>query len=167
MTIYLNIGSNIGNRLGNIDKAIACLLNRPLFNGATVDKSDVIETEPWGFQSENKFLNIGLAVRVGDNLEPESVLEETQAVERLCGSSNNHRDEHGGYADRIVDIDIIAIDELIYNSDRLTLPHPRMHIREFVLRPLLELSSGWRHPIINRTVKELIDGLSMKESEIL
>ncbi len=75
-------------------------------------------------------------------------------------SSASHRDESGNYVDRIIDIDLIAYDDLIIDSEALTLPHPRMHLREFVLRPLALLWPDWRHPILDLTAQELLDSMT-------
>lgn len=156
-TIYLNIGSNNGDRHALIEQAVAAVSE--IYPGARVRRSDYIETVPWGFESEYRFLNIGVAVTVdnGDWGEEQCLqtLHKIAAVERGIDASP-HRDSEGNYIDRKIDIDIIAIDDMVMDTPELTLPHPRMHLREFVLKPMAQLAPEWRHPILNLTAEELI-----------
>lgn len=160
MNIYLNIGSNTGNRLENINKAIAFLINSALMENNTYVLSDVIESAPWGFESENLFLNIGMRIVLERKISPLKILELTQSIERQWGAGNVHRDTDGNYTDRPMDIDIIAVDDVVLDSQCLTLPHPRMHLREFVLAPMNQISPDWVHPIFKVTAKELLDRLN-------
>lgn len=148
MTIHLNIGSNLGNRPASISRAVALL--REAFPGGAVRVSETVESEPWGFDSANKFLNAGVAIDIGGDIDPEEVLSRTQSVERAI-SPASHRKPDGSYADRLVDVDIIAIDSepgrtVEYQSATLTLPHPRARQRPFVLGPLGALCPG--HPLL-------------------
>lgn len=148
---YLNIGSNIGDREAQIECAVAVV--ERLF-GSACRRSGVVDSEAWGFESENRFLNIGLAVFT--ELEPEAVLKLLQRAEAVCGASA-HRDASGGYVDRNVDIDFIALDDVVWNSATLTLPHPLMHARRFVLEPMAELASEWRHPLSGLTAAQMLE----------
>ncbi len=87
--------------------------------------------------------------------ELESLLDATQAVERSI-SSMPHRNADGSYRDREIDIDIIAVDDVVYSSERLVLPHPRMRGRYFVLRPMVSLLPGWRHPATGLAVEDML-----------
>lgn len=98
--------------------------------------SDIIDSEPWGYDSGNRYLNIGVAFET--DLTPHALLQATQHIERQCGATA-HRAPDGSYLDRTLDIDIIAVDNLHIDTPELTLPHPRMHLREFVLAPLRQL----------------------------
>lgn len=98
-------------------------------------QSSMIETEPWGFESKNRFLNMVVVIRT--TLAPLELLDATQKVEREMG--RNEKSVNGIYHDRIIDIDIIAYDNIKMDTPRLTLPHPRAHIRDFVMIPLKEL----------------------------
>lgn len=98
-------------------------------------QSTAIETEPWGFESPNKFLN--MCVRVLTQLQPEEVLRATQDIERQLGRTQKSTD--GGYHDRPIDIDILMYDDLHITLPSLTLPHPLMHERDFVMIPLREI----------------------------
>ena len=148
MTIHLNIGSNLGNRPALISRAVALL--REAFPEAHFRVSEPVESEPWGFVSENTFVNVGVAICVAGDIDPEEVLSRTQNVERAI-SPASHRKPDGSYADRLVDVDIIAIDSgpgrtVGYQSATLTLPHPRARQRPIVLGPLRALCPG--HPLL-------------------
>lgn len=133
MIVYANIGSNIGNRNELIQKALERISEK--FGICCV--SSYIESDPWGFESENRFLNLGVSFI--SELEPEKILAELQAIEKSI-SDCSHRDREGRYKDRYIDIDIMTIDEIHYQSQRLTLPHPHLFERNFFLIPLRELN---------------------------
>ena len=147
MTIHLNIGSNIGHRHSAIERAVAAL---SVALPGRIAVSDPIETPPWGFESPNPFVNVGVRIDMASDLAPADVLEAVMAVQRSI-SPLSHRDATGGYCDRLIDIDIIAIDDIVLDTPDLTLPHPRMHLRDFVLIPLAALAPDWRHPLLHKT----------------
>lgn len=136
MRIHLNIGSNQGDRAALIERAVALLMRA--MPDARVRRSAPVESEPWGFDSPNAFLNIGLMIDLPRSIDPEALLDITQAAERAI-SPASHRNPDGSYRDRLIDIDIIAVDRLRLHTPRLTLPHPRAALRPFVLTPLREL----------------------------
>lgn len=139
-TAHINIGSNIGDRMLNIRAAVAAIC-ATIDAGAAV--SDPVESDPWGFQSPNRFVNIGVTVHT--DLEPLPLLRALRGIERsLC--PDPHRDSDGRYIDRAIDIDLIFVDDIVIDSPELTLPHPRLHERPFVLTPLLQLHPGWKSP---------------------
>lgn len=142
-TAYLNIGSNIGDRQAQIDLAVVRI--EQLCN-STARRSDVIETPAWGFDSKSLFLNIGIAIET--DLSPEDLLKGLQAIEKSI-SPTSHRDKDGNYIDRVIDIDIIAIDDMIIDTPTLVVPHPRMHLRDFVLIPMKQLAPEWKNPRIS------------------
>ena len=116
----------------------------------------MITSEPWGFSSPNMFVNVG--VEVETSLPAEVLFRRlTEVQDGISGAS--HRNADGSYADRLVDIDLIFYDNMVSGSAELTLPHPRMHLREFVLRPVAELSPDWRHPLLDKTASGLLDDL--------
>ena len=153
--IHLNIGSNLGHRRALIELAVAGL--RPALGGE-MRVSAPVESPPWGFDSPHPFLNVGVAVSVPGPVDPGGVLDVCRSVERSI-SSASHRTPDGGYADRLIDIDIIAIDDIVMDTPELTLPHPRMHLRGFVLAPMAELAPEWRHPVSGLTAREMIESL--------
>ena len=130
--VYLSLGSNLGDRHATMRRAIALLGERV----GTVDRqSSFIETEPWGFQSVNRFLN--MCVRVLTNLSPEQVLAVTKQIERELGRTQKSVD--GQYHDRPIDIDILMYDDQNIDLPDLKLPHPHMKERDFVMIPLREI----------------------------
>ena len=147
MTVHLNIGTNIGRRHANLGQAAAAL---SLCLPGRMTLSEPVESEPWGFVSDNRFLNMAAAIELDGPMDPLEILGRVQEAERsVCADS--HRTASGGYADRVIDIDIIAVDAIVMSDPRLTLPHPRMHLRPFVLIPMAETAPGWIHPILGLT----------------
>lgn len=144
-TVHFNIGSNIGDRAAQIERAVALLLLalRP----RRCVRSDVVESEPWGYDSPHRFLNMGLAVELRGHVSPHRVLAIAQGVEKMI-SRGAHRDPAGAYADRRIDIDIISMEadgrEVRVESPELTLPHPRAEEREFVVIPLRQTRAALR-----------------------
>lgn len=150
-TAHINIGSNIGDRLSLIGEAVAAV---ELAFNTKATCSEPIESKPWGFDSTNSFINIGVNIEVG-NMAPVEVLRLLLTAQAQVDSSP-HRNADGSYADRLIDIDLIAIGSEVADTPELTLPHPRMHLREFVLRPMSELLPSWRHPLLHATASELL-----------
>ena len=152
MNYFLNIGSNIGDRRDNLYRAVVAMAAG---TGGCVT-SGIVESEPWGYESANRFLNMGMWI--GSGIPPLAMLDRIHDVERQLGSGN-HRDDHGNYIDRLVDIDIMAIDDLVIDTPALQVPHPRMHLRDFFLRPMAELAPGWIHPITGLTAAQMLHDL--------
>lgn len=130
--LYLSLGTNLGNRKGNIREAIQKIEEQV---GAVVRQSALYETKPWGFSSPNDFINA--CVKVSTSLSPRQVLEATQRIERELGRTL--KSVNGEYHDRIIDIDILLYDDLYINEPDLHIPHPLMEEREFVMVPLKEI----------------------------
>lgn len=129
---YLSLGSNLGDRHATMQSAILLLDSQ----AGSVDRvSSAIETEPWGFKSANKFLN--MCVRITTTLSPEQLLATTKDIELQLGRTT--KSVNGQYHDRPIDIDILTYDDLHINTPSLTLPHPPMHERDFVMIPLREI----------------------------
>ena len=140
-TIYLNIGTNLGNRLNNINKAIA-LIEKKLCSSSS--RSEIFESKPWGFISDNPFYNICIAIE--SDINPYKLLTIIKDIERKMGSSI-HRTPSGDYADRIIDIDIVAIGNLIITSPELTIPHRHLLDRPFFFVPLKQVAPSWKYPV--------------------
>lgn len=136
MTIYVNIGSNQGDRHALIEQAVALIVSH--WSPSPVRRSRYVESEPWGYDSPNKFLNLGIAIDAEGAVNPFDTLHSLQAIEHSI-SPTPHRNPDGTYADRLIDIDLIAIDNLRIDTPELTLPHPRAHLRPFVTIPLSDL----------------------------
>ena len=130
--LFLSLGSNIGDREQLLQRAIALIGERI---GEVQRVSSFIETEPWGFQSEHPFLNAACMVQT--TLSPEQCLEATQQIERELGRTEKSRD--GIYHDRPIDIDLLLYGDLKLSTPTLTLPHPHMQERDFVMIPLREI----------------------------
>ena len=156
MNYYLNIGSNIGNRRDNIYRAVVALSA----GHSQCRISSPIESDPWGFTSSNRFMNVGM--HIVSDLTPLQMLRRNQAIERRLGSGP-HRDATGAYIDRLVDIDIVAIDDLVIDLPMLQVPHPRLPHRLFFLLPMQELAPTWHHPLLHLTPSEL--ALRVKSEE--
>ena len=137
--VYLGLGSNLGDREENIRKAISLIGERV---GEVLRQSSLIETEPWGFQSENKFLN-GV-ILVATRRTPRGVLRTTQKIERELGRRKivNCQSVNRQYHDRPIDIDILLYDDLHIDEPDLKIPHPLMHQRDFVMIPLNEIKTN-------------------------
>ena len=135
--VYLGLGSNLGDRNANIEQSIALINERV---GDVVRRSSFIETEPWGFQSNNAFLNAVILCET--TLTPREVLKATQKIERELGKTTAHatrRKNYSQYKDRPIDIDILLYDDLTIDEPDLKIPHPLMQQRDFVMIPLNEI----------------------------
>ena len=145
---YLALGTNIGNKRRNMITAAALLAERV---GDVLALSGFYETEPWGFQSENRFLNAALQIETA--LSPLELLKATQEIEIEMGRTQK---SNGAYHDRIIDIDILLYDDLVLQTPELTLPHPLMHERLFVMEPLAEIAPNVIHPVFKKPVISLL-----------
>ena len=145
---YLALGTNIGNKRRNMITAAALLAERV---GDVLALSGFYETEPWGFQSENTFLNA--ALQLDTSLSPLERLKATQEIEIEMGRTQK---SNGAYHDRIIDIDILLYDNLVLQTPELTLPHPLMHERLFVMEPLAEIAPNVIHPVFKKPVISLL-----------
>ncbi|WP_418551921.1 2-amino-4-hydroxy-6-hydroxymethyldihydropteridine diphosphokinase [Prevotella sp.] len=130
--VYLSLGSNLGDRKYEIKRAVELIGERI---GAVERVSSLYETEPWGFSSDNMFVNA--AVCVSTHLTPRALLEATQAIERDMGRTA--KSVNGQYHDRTIDIDILLYDNIKVDEPDLNIPHPLMNERDFVMKPLKEI----------------------------
>lgn len=130
--VYLGLGSNLGDKEWNLSEAIRLIGEKV---GEVLRQSSFIETEPWGFESENRFLNAVILCQTTKT--PREVLEITQQIERDMG--RRQKSVSIGYADRTIDIDILLYDDLTIDEPNLKIPHPLMYQRDFVMRPLKEI----------------------------
>lgn len=148
--LYLSLGTNLGNKRENLTRAIELL---SLALGKCIAVSQFIETAPWGFDSENGFLNCVAAFETA--LAPMQLLDMTESIERELGRTQ--KSNNGHYRDRIIDIDILLYGDNIIVNDRLTIPHPLMHKRDFVLEPLAEIAPDTQHPVLHKSIKQLME----------
>lgn len=148
---YLSLGTNIGNKRRNMITAAALLAERV---GDILALSGFYETEPWGFESENFFLNA--AVKLKTSFSPLELLQITQQIEKELGRTEK---SNGVYHDRIIDIDILLYDDEVLQTPELTLPHPLMHERKFVMDPLSEIAPLVVHPVLKERIIDLKERL--------
>ncbi len=156
--IFLSLGTNLGDRDSNLKEAISIIKKRV---GSIISLSAFYQTAPWGFESTNEFLNA--VVKVNTQLSAIELLLETQSIEIELGRLKK---TNGSYSDRIIDIDILYYDQVCINTPNLVIPHPLLHLREFVLAPLLEIAPDWQHPILHKTTTELLAELKNTSNQV-
>ena len=150
-TVYLGLGTNLGDKEANLRTAIYKLQERI---GKQVSLSSFYETAPWGFESDHSFLNAAIGLET--NLSPIEVLHITQEIEKELGRTK--KSVNGSYSDRLIDIDILLYDTLVLQTPELTIPHPLMTERDFVMNPLIEIAGNVIHPTRQKTLSELYQG---------
>jgi 2-amino-4-hydroxy-6-hydroxymethyldihydropteridine diphosphokinase len=144
--VYLSIGTNIGDRLSNIEYA-HCKID--LLVGKLLQKSSIYSTEPWGFASQDYFYNQVISLRT--KKQPSALLDVLLTIESGLGRVRSFKN-----APRILDIDILFFgDEIILDGD-LLIPHPRLHLRNFILIPMAEIAGNFIHPVYKKTINELL-----------
>ena len=148
-TAYLSLGSNLGDRLRLIQEAGA---PRTAGAGPVAGLSSVYGSGPRGLSSPHRFLLVALALET--TLSPETLLAVTQRIERDLGRT--HKSVDGRYADRTIDIDLLFVGDAVLDTPALTLPHPRLHLRRFVLEPLCEIAPDLCHPLLRKSVSQLL-----------
>lgn len=147
-TVYLGLGTNLGNKEANLRTAIYKLQERI---GKQVSLSSFYETAPWGFESDHSFLNAAIGLET--SLPPIEILHITQEIEKELGRTK--KSVNGSYSDRLIDIDILLYDTLVLQTPELTIPHPLMTERDFVMKPLIEIAGNVIHPTREKTLSEL------------
>lgn len=155
--IYLALGSNLGNKEANILKAIQLLEERV---GKLIAHSSFYRTAPVGFESDNLFVNS--VCRLKTDLTPSDLLQKTASIEQEVGRTNKSFNLQ--YQDRIIDIDLLFYDNLILETPQLTLPHPRMHERLFVLEPMNEIAPNYIHPTLLKSISNLLIELTFSST---
>ena len=158
--VFISLGSNIGDRLAYIQQAVSLLSMTDKIK--IVKSSSFYETEPWGNKNQNWFVNA--AVALDTELSPVELLKLCQSVEMQLGRNRVNQEK---WSERTIDIDILMYDNLIMSNDILSIPHPYMHKRAFVLVPMLEVKSDLVHPVFKKTISELYDELEYPEDVFL
>ncbi len=148
--VYLSLGSNQGDRIATLCKAVDEIEQQI---GRVLETSSYYETEPWGFTDDTNFIN--QVIKIQTNLTPEQILLKSQGIERQLGRKRVLTTQR--YSGRTIDIDILFIDDLIINTENLTVPHPHLHERNFVLQPMCEIAPEFVHPIIGNNIKQLTE----------
>jgi 2-amino-4-hydroxy-6-hydroxymethyldihydropteridine diphosphokinase len=149
-TVFISLGSNVGNRAAYLESAREGLRRKISLE----EVSPIYETKPWGFTSQPNFLN--QVVRCTTNLEPHDLLVFLKSLEAQLGRIPTFR-----YGPRQIDLDILLFDDLVLDSPDLTLPHPHLHERAFVLVPLADLAPASVHPILNSSIQDLLARLDI------
>ena len=145
--VFLGIGTNMGSRESNLKDAIARIEEHI---GKVMKSSSVYETEPWGFKSEEEFLN--MVVKVETSLSPSGLLGRILMIESLLGRLREGKQ----YSSRVIDIDILFYDDIIVDEESLKIPHSRIPERLFVLVPLCEIEPEMIHPVLKKSVSSLL-----------
>lgn len=145
--VYLQLGSNIGDRLANLDQSIKIITERI---GNVLEKSSVYESTPWGVENQRNFLNQVIFVK--SNFDPYTILDLVLQIEKDMGRIRIEK-----WGERIIDIDILFIDDLIIESENLCIPHEFIAKRKFVLQPICEIAPGFIHPRLNKTISQLLE----------
>ncbi|MDA1329521.1 MAG: 2-amino-4-hydroxy-6-hydroxymethyldihydropteridine diphosphokinase [Chloroflexi bacterium] len=144
-TIYLGLGSNVGERRKFLGAALEALPPKVHF----LRKSSLYETAPWGFEQQGDFLNV--VVEAQTDLSPQELLDYLKDVESMVGREASFKN-----GPRQIDIDILFYDDLVLEEEGLVVPHPRVHARSFMLAPIVELTPELVHPVFGKTVSELL-----------
>lgn len=147
-TVYLGLGTNLGNKEAHLQYALEKI---SVSIGYIKSSSAVYQSEAWGYQSDNRFLN--MVVCTDTELAPDVLLNRCKSIEQSAGRKNKKNE---GYADRVLDVDILYYDALILRQAKLSIPHPLIAERRFVLQPLCDIASTFVDPVQGTTVNELL-----------
>ena len=154
--IFLALGSNIEDRKQHLDEAI--LLLREKITGVTI--APLYETKPRYFENQHNFLNTVLSGYT--DLKPQELLQFTNTVQKKVGRVELFRN-----GPREIDIDILFFDNVVYKDEELEIPHPRLQERDFVLQPFSDINPDFSHPVLKKTIRELLDTLPKEQRSVL
>lgn len=155
-SVYLGLGTNLGNKKENIELALKKIEKQI---GDIISLSAFYVSQPLGFESHNLFLNC--VVKVNTYLSPHDLLSTSQSIEKEMGRLK--KSDSNGYTDRVIDIDILFYDNTIINdTPKLIIPHPSIPQRMFVLNPMAEIAPDFIHPVLNKTIAQLVDELMVE-----
>lgn len=149
---YIGIGSNLGDRLQNCLDAVETMGKRGIF---VKSKSSIYETEPWGGIDQPRFLN--MVIEAETELSPSEILQMLKGIEQELGRRASYK-----WGPRSIDLDILLYDNLVVSEEGLKIPHPLMHERDFVLRPLNEIAPDAIHPVLKKSVRELFQKVALR-----
>jgi len=154
--VHIGIGSNLGDRKEHCLKAVRLFSEKGIHIRR---RSSMYETEPWGERNQPRFIN--MAIEGETRLTPVRLLEVLKMIEDEVGRKETFR-----WGPRVIDLDILLYDDLVMETPELKIPHPRMHEREFVLRPLAEIAPDKIHPLLKKTMRELLFDLHNEDTKI-
>lgn len=149
--IFLSLGSNTGNRFKQLKKSLKQLQN---YTGILINISDIFESKSWAYE-DTDYLNA--VIEIETKLSPEELLQKTQEIEKELGRKSKTQIKNGKpvYSSRTIDIDILFYGDRIINSKYLSIPHPLMHFRRFVLTPMMQIAPDFIHPVFGETIETL------------
>jgi 2-amino-4-hydroxy-6-hydroxymethyldihydropteridine diphosphokinase len=157
-TAFISVGSNLGKKLDNCNLGINALDNSD--TSRVIERSPFYKTEPIDYTAQDWFVNA--AFKLETTLEPLQLLDELKKIQRQAGREKDQI----RFGPRILDLDIIFYDELVIESDELIIPHPRMHKRRFVLKPICDIDPTFIHPILNKEIRFLLNKLEFGTQQI-
>ena len=143
---YIGIGSNLGNRRGNCERAIQLIQKNRM---TLLARSSMVETEPWGVTDQEKFIN--MVIKIDTDLTAEDLMERLKQMETELGRTPTVR-----WGPRVIDLDILFYDDLVMKTADLEIPHPGIAERYFVLKPLSEIAPDMMHPVLKKSIKDLL-----------
>jgi len=149
--IFISLGSNTGNRFKQLKKSIEQLQN---LTGNLIKISDIFESKSWAYKDAD-YLNA--VIEIETLLSPKKLLQKTQEIEKELGRKSKTQIQNGQpvYSSRTIDIDILFYGNKIINSEHLSIPHPLMHLRRFVLKPMMQIAPDYIHPVLKETIETL------------
>jgi 2-amino-4-hydroxy-6-hydroxymethyldihydropteridine diphosphokinase len=157
--VYISVGSNMGDRLQNCRQGITAL-NRS-GESRIIAQSRIYMTEPVDYEDQDWFIN--MVVKLETANDPFELLDIINRVQRAAGRKRDVI----RYGPRVLDLDIIFFGNLVLDSDRLVVPHPRMHQRRFVLQPICDIDPKMVHPVLKKDMQSLLDGLAKDEQKVI
>ncbi len=158
-TAFICVGSNLGDKLANCRRAIVALTRGAA--SRLMEQSPVYRTEPVDYEDQEWFVNT--VVKIATRLEPLPLLQKLKSIEDRAGRQQNAV----RFGPRVLDLDIIFYDDLVMDAPQLTIPHPRMHKRHFVLGPVCDIDPHIKHPVLGRTVRSLLEDLDETGQRII
>lgn len=153
--VFILLGTNLGNRKENLRTA---LMNITENCGTIILRSNIYETDPWGFETEHFFLN--QVVQIETSFNPNELLDKLLIIESQMGRERLTK----GYSSRKIDLDILYFNSEIIQSEKLTIPHPRMHERNFTMTPMAEIAPNFVHPVLKISQQQILNKIVDKKS---
>jgi 2-amino-4-hydroxy-6-hydroxymethyldihydropteridine diphosphokinase len=151
-TAFICVGSNLGNKLANCRRGVVELVDDE--RSRLVERSPTYRTEPVDYKDQDWFVNY--VVKIATILEPLALLDKLKSIEHHAGRSP----DSVRFGPRVLDLDIILYDDIVMDLPQLVIPHPRMHKRRFVLKPVCDIDPHINHPVFHRTVQSLLEDLA-------